>query len=245
MESGIAWSFRRAALLGRLMSEAKMRKLGLALLVVLSLGLYLWLGGDKSPVSEPPGIAVKPPASPPVTSSLPLSRNQVAERRQAQAPVGHRPPTDGSAGYGGPSYAEGEGWNGSQGAPDAFRFRPWTENERLRLEREPSNPYTDSPLPPGRGYALYPPRSYAQQQPGYVPPQPGDFQYRFRPRDPAQEMNRWTGNFPPPNPYLPNAMPQQGELYPYQGRDPGSPWQKNSRAMPSGKSLWAARGLEL
>lgn len=226
------------------MSEAKMRKLGLALLVVLSLGLYLWLGGDKSPVSEPPGVAVKPPSAPPATPYIPLSRDQVAERRQAQTPVGHRPLTDRSAGYGGPSYAEGEGWNGSQSAPDAFRFRPWTENERLRLEREPSNPYTESP-PPGRGYALYPPKSYAQQQPGYAPPLPGDLPYRFRPRDPAQETNRWTGNFPPPNHYLPNVLPQQGELYPYQGRELANPWQKNSGGMPAGKSLWAARGLEL
>ena len=67
----------------------------------------------------------------------------------------------------------------------------------------------------------------------------------IRPRDSAQEMNRWTGNFPPPNSYLPNVLPQQGELYPYQGRDTGSPWQKNSGAMPAGQSLWAARGLEL
>lgn len=234
-----------------------MWKIWVSLVVIASVALYFWMGGEDSTdgQSQPPVAASEAGRAPAVSpAAQKMAPQQQSRPWELGGAYGQRVPAPNTGSMYGIYPAQGA-YSRQPASTQDYRFRPLTQSEKARLEQGgvsappmikadpayrggPSTRYPDSGYA-ATGYpsASFPDSGYSSPMDRQAPPTPT---YKFREFDSEKASKRWTGDYPPPSQTMPRTLPDQTSPYAPGWRHP-SPYQ--SRPLPNEGPLWAAEGV--
>jgi len=243
------------------------RKIWLSLLVLVSIGVYFWMGDEDSTDSRTqPPVAASDEGRPSAVIRGPAARKLAPSQQPRswtqQSPYQQASPQP----YGGSSfglYPVPEAYTPPPAPTQGYRFRPLTRSEKAKLEQgsaaapqmAPAEPaYIGRPAFGGAPSSGYPTSGYAASEypqvglPGSVSPATADMQptptptYKFRQFDPERASKRWTGNYSMPSQPTPPAFPDRSSPYAPRWSPPSSPRYQRG-PFPDQDPLWAAQDL--